>query len=423
MCRATVPLLLAVLWPAAVLAQGTPAASSDAPAAAPAQAPAAPATRAEALEAIRAERARSLHPETRTRLERLLIYVENNRIIERLNPPQGFYPEIGSLVRGGGLAAGLGYRRRPWQQRLLIDTSAMWSYRNYRTAQLTAGLPAMAGRPVDVTTGVRVFDYPQEDFFGLGRDTRRDDRVSFTLRGRDTFAQVMARRANWFVMRGRLGVQHYDVATGRDPRFPSLEQRFTDATAPGLDAAPTFRYAEAAVGVDTRDQPGNTRGGGLYNLSVGAFRDRRGAFDFNRIDVKLMQVFPIFDKKRAIAVHAAASRIDPIGTDRVPFFLMPTVGGTDSLRGFRDFRFRDAAALNLNAEYRWEAFSGLDLALFVDAGDVGPTWRSLVGADLKSSWGLGFRFNTNRRVFLRLDVAGGREGPRLWIATSPVFRR
>jgi outer membrane protein assembly factor BamA len=107
----------------------------------------------------------------------------------------------------------------------------------------------------------------------------------------------------------------------------------------------------------------------------------------------------------------------------VTFFLMPTVGGADSLRGYREFRFRDAAAVTLNAEYRWEAFSALDLALFVDAADVGPTWRSLVGARLKSSWGMGVRFNTNRRVFLRIDVAGGREGPRIWTALGPVFRR
>ena len=154
------------------------------------------------------------------------------------------------------------------------------------------------------------------------------------------------------------------------------------------------------------------------------FRDRDSRnYDFNRIDVTAMHVIPIFDKKRGIALHAVASRIDPVGGSRVPFFLMPTVGGADSLRGYREFRFRDAAAVTLNAEYRWEAFSGLDLALFVDAADVGPTWRSLVGAHLKSSWGMGFRFNTNRRVFLRIDVAGGREGPRIWTALGPVFRR
>ena len=150
------------------------------------------------------------------------------------------------------------------------------------------------------------------------------------------------------------------------------------------------------------------------------FRNRRSSdFDFNRIDVTAMHVIPIFDKKRGIALHAAASRIDPIGASRVPFFLMPTVGGADSLRGYREFRFRDAAAITLNAEYRWEAFSGLDLALFVDAGDVGPTWRSLVGSRLRSSWGGGLPLQhqparvpaPRRRRRPRRHAHLGRHGP------------
>jgi hypothetical protein len=376
------------------------------------------------LDAARAAREQALHPEQRGRLERLLTYVEDKRVIERLNPPQGLHPVMGSVTRGGGFGIGAGYRRRPLAGRLLIDTSAALTPRGYRTAQLSVGALSMGGRPVDVTAGTRWYDYPQEDFFGLGPDTLEADRVAFTLRGLDTFAQVAARKAGWFVLRGRFGVHRYETARGEDARFPSIEERFTDGTAPGLAEAPTLRYAEAAAGVDTRDQAGNPRSGGLYNVVFGLFSDGQGdRFAFNRIDLTAMHVIPIFDKKRGIALRGVVSHIDPVGASRVPFFLMPTVGGTDSLRGFRDFRFRDNAAITLNAEYRWEAFSGLDLALFLDAADVGPTWGSLVGADLKSSWGLGFRFNTNKRVLLRLDVAGGREGPRVWAAFGPVFRR
>lgn len=406
---------------AIVLACAAPAIAQDTASGTTADAPV---TRAALLEAQRVAREASLHPERPGRVERLLLYVEDHRLIERLNPPQGVFPIAGNVVRGSGLGVGVGYRRRPAAQRLLFETTANWTYRNYRALQVSGGMPAVAGRPLGVTAGIRWFDYPQEDFFGLGRRSLEADRVSFTLRGSDTFAQVQARRAGWFVLRGRTGVQRFDVAAGRDPRFPSLEARFDDAAAPGLADAPTLRYAESSLGIDTRDQPGNTRGGGHYTITAGAYRGGHGgSFDFNRLDVKLMQVFPIFDKKRGITLHAFASRIDPVSDARVPFFLMPTVGGSDSLRGYRDFRFRDAAAVNLNAEYRWEAFSALDLALFVDAGDVGPTWRSIVGAHLRSSWGLGFRFNTNKRVFLRLDVAGGREGPRVWTSLSPVFRR
>lgn len=383
-----------------------------------------PATRAEALEAARAAREQHLSVATRNLVERTLFFVEEKRVLERLNPPQGFYPSIGSIARGSGMGVGLGYRHRPLAGRLVFDASAAVTFRAYTALQFTASAPRLGGLPVDLQAGARRYDYTQEDYFGLGSDTSNDDRVSFSLGGLDTFAQMMARPAGWLVMRGRVGVHRLDVARGTDPRFPSLEERFTDATAPGLIGAPTLTYGDVGLGVDTRDQPGNTRSGGLYNVSVGMFRDRhRTGFDFNRIDVTATHVIPIFDKKRGIALHAMASRIDPVGDSRVPFFLMPTVGGADSLRGYREFRFRDAAAITLNGEYRWEAFSGLDLALFVDAGDVGPTWRSLVGAHLKSSWGMGFRFNTNRRVFLRVDVAGGREGPRIWTALGPVFRR
>ena len=383
-----------------------------------------PATRADVLDAQRAARERALGVERRNWIERTLFFVEEKRVLERVNPPEGFYPNLGSITIGSGFGYGAGYRQRPARGRVLLDASGAFTHRGYKTAQARVAVQPMAGRPVEFSTGTAWYDFTQEDFFGLGRATSRVDRVSYRLEGLDTFAQLQARKAGWLVVRGRVGLHRMVIDSGTDPRFPSVEETFTEATAPGLRDALTLAYAQTSAGVDTRDQVGNTRGGGLYNVSIGMFRDSRGdAFNFNRIDVKAMHVIPIFDKKRGIALHAMASRSDPVGGGRVPFYLMPTVGGSDSIRGFREFRFRDAAAINLNAEYRWEAFSGLDLALFVDAGDVGPTWRSLVGKDLKTSWGGGFRFNTNRRVFLRVDIASGREGTRVWVRMGPVFRR
>lgn len=386
--------------------------------------PTAPATRADALDAQRAARELALGVERRNWIERTLFFVEEKRVIERLNPPEGFYPALGSITIGSGFGYGAGYRQRPARGRVLLDASGKVTHRGYKTAQARVAVQPMAGRPVELSTGTVWYDFTQEDYFGLGRATSLADRVSYRLEGLDSYAQLQARKAGWLVVRGRVGLHRMTIDSGTDPRFPSVEDTFSETSAPGLHDALTLAYAESSVGVDTRDQVGNTRGGGLYNVSIGMFRDRRDeAFDFNRIDVKAMHVIPIFDKKRGIALHAMASRIDPVGDGRVPFYLMTTVGGSDSIRGFREFRFRDAAAINLNAEYRWEAFSGLDLALFVDAGDVGPTWRSLVGKDLKTSWGGGFRFNTNRRVFLRVDVASSREDTRIWVRMGPVFRR
>ena len=53
----------------------------------------------------------------------------------------------------------------------------------------------------------------------------------------------------------------------------------------------------------------------------------------------------------------------------------------------------------VNAEYRFEAFSGLDVALFADAGQVAARTSDLNFHDMKTAAGFGFRFNTAKKVF------------------------
>ena len=97
-------------------------------------------------------------------------------------------------------------------------------------------------------------------------------------------------------------------------------------------------------------------------------------------------------------------------------------GRSTTLRGFREFRFRDRNAFMINAEYRFEAFSGLDMALFSDWGDVGPTWDDIDFKHLKNDYGIGFRFNTYKSVWWRIDIGlGGDEGVHYWFKFSKAF--
>ncbi|MGD9906136.1 MAG: BamA/TamA family outer membrane protein [Vicinamibacterales bacterium] len=382
-----------------------------------------PSTRAEALAQARAQREQHLEPPSRPAIERAMIFVEEHRIIERLNPPEGLYPALGGVTLGSSWGIGAGYRRRPARGRVVLDTGLTYTLRAYKLARASVTLPRAMGSPLDLRAGVRWYDYTQEDFFGIGPASLAEDRISFGLRGVDVSFGAEGRPLPWLVVGGSAGLQTFDVRGGTDPRFPSIEERFDDTTAPGLDRTPDLRFAQAVAGVDTRDQRGNPRGGGLYRAAFGLYRGTQSSdFDFNRIDLNAMQVFPIFDKKRTFAVNVVASKVDPIGEARVPFFLMPTVGGQRSVRGQRDFRFRDAAIVSASAEYRWEAFSGLDLALFADAGQAAPSWTAVTPRAFSTAWGLGFRFNTNRRVFLRIDTAlGGNGGRRVWIRMGPVY--
>ena len=183
---------------------------------------------------------------------------------------------------------------------------------------------------------------------------------------------------------------------------------------PGLARQPRLVYTRGFVDLDYRDHPGNTRGGGRVFFQIGTGRDQDPSreFSYRRTDLEILQVFPIFDKKRNFAVRFAAAHVDPLNPDgRVPFFLSPTIGGSHTIRSYLDLRFRDATYVVTNAEYRWEAFSGLDMVLFWDGGDVGTRLQDIRAKEYKTGWGIGLRFNTDRRVFLRIDLGlGGPEG-------------
>ena len=77
----------------------------------------------------------------------------------------------------------------------------------------------------------------------------------------------------------------------------------------------------------------------------------------------------------------------------------------------------------MNAEYRWEAFSGLDMALFADAGEVFARRSQFDLSRLESDAGFGFRFNARNQTFLRLDVGFSHEGFQVWVRFGNVFKK
>jgi hemolysin activation/secretion protein len=75
----------------------------------------------------------------------------------------------------------------------------------------------------------------------------------------------------------------------------------------------------------------------------------------------------------------------------------------------------------VNAEYRFEAFSGLDIALFADAGQVAARTQDLRLRDMKTSAGFGFRFNTAKSVFYRIDIGFSEDGAQVSMKFGNVF--
>ena len=137
--------------------------------------------------------------------------------------------------------------------------------------------------------------------------------------------------------------------------------------------------------------------------------------------MELQRFVPIFDKKRVLAARLRLLTTTADEQNEVPFYFRPTLGGGTSLRSAADYRFRERNVLWMNIEYRWEAFSGLDMALFTDFGSVAPRFSDLE-LTTKKAYGIGMRFNTYKAVFIRLDVAGGGgDGIRIFTKFSGAF--
>jgi outer membrane protein assembly factor BamA len=109
-------------------------------------------------------------------------------------------------------------------------------------------------------------------------------------------------------------------------------------------------------------------------------------------------------------------------SDLVPYYLLPSLGGGRTLRGYTTDRFRDRHSVLTSAEFRWIVNRlALDMALFYDAGKVTADRADLDFRGLRSNWGIGARFHGPAATALRIEAARGNEGWRIVLATNAAF--
>ena len=172
---------------------------------------------------------------------------------------------------------------------------------------------------------------------------------------------------------------------------------------------------------DRTDAPGNPRSGPQHRVEVARWSSQGGApSSFSSITADLRQFIPFFNLTRVIALRGALWHTSPADGSEVPLYYQPVLGGGRALRGYREFRFRDRTAVLMQAEYRYQLFSGADGVVFYEAGTVGPSLGDL--GSLKTDYGVGLRFGAGEGIFMRIEAAFGTpETPRFYIKFSNAF--
>jgi outer membrane protein assembly factor BamA len=350
--------------------------------------------------------------------EKVRRYVEQNPMLQKFEG-DGFYPRIGGLSPGSGFAGGAGYRRHVgW---MYLDGSALVSTKAYRGIDAEARW--LDTRGVRVSTNVTFRNDTQDDFYGLGGDTTGAMRTNFGIRWTDVAARASARLLPWLRVGGDVGYYMPDVRHGRDDSLASIEQTFTDATAPGLARQPDFVHEGVYAEVDSRDVPGFPTRGGLYHAAYSLWNDRTfNEFDFQRFDVEGAH-FVGLTAKDVVAARLELQYTNNAPGERVPFYALPYIGGGDTVRTFREFRFRDENAGLFNLELRHKVHSMVHVAGFLDFGKVAHDWQDInpTPGNMKRAYGIGVRGGTAARTFARLDVAWGDGGRRIFLKFAPSF--
>jgi len=337
---------------------------------------------------------------------------------------EGFYPKIGGMISGAGwISAGPGYRSALFGGRAFADAHAAVSWRGYLKANAKVEFPLMAdGR---LAAGIEALwqDSTQVNYFGLGPDSSEDLRSQYRLQTMNVVGYARYRPRRWLGLSSRFGwIDRPSISSPTGPfrpDTPAAEAAFPGDPAMTTPEQPQFLHGEVAITADTRDFRNHLTGGSLYHASAGAYVADEQRYSFQRYEVEGLQALPMFDRAMVVILHGWGLFTHASPGQDVPFYLMPSLGGSYTLRGYSNYRFHDRHLLLASAESRWPIFAHLDGAVFVDTGTVAARVGDL-GFD-KTVYGFGLRLHTHRATLARLDFAHTAEGWQVMFRSSDPF--
>jgi outer membrane protein assembly factor BamA len=315
-------------------------------------------------------------------------------------------PLIGGLTADAGFALGAEVRRNKLLGPVDVRVKALGSVRKYGFLELGFEIPQLVSERLSFTVTGRYRNFPQEDFWGIGPNTKKDQRTNYLLEDVDTTGELGLTFGR-FRTAANLGWTKVHIGAGHDRDVASIPQE--------LRSPARYNHFGLSAGYDTRDETADPHKGGAYEI-----RWTRFLPDFQRFEAEARHFVP-FGANDRLALRLRTVFTDRVSAQGAPFYLLPTVGGSGTNRGFNHYRFRDKNAMVGQAEYRHPLASIADLVVFADSGRVFAKTTDLSLRNLHSSVGTGARLKFGTRVFVGIDVAISREGARLWLRSNHTF--
>lgn len=308
-----------------------------------------------------------------------------------------------------------------------IQLKAGWSVRNFKLVQARFdSRPLFGGRSL-ISTRLRWQDAPELPLYQRGPEAL-NRHLTFGATKTEWSAFLRTTVAPKTTISVGSGVEGYSSKGRWDDAAEALD--VLGAIPPGLSTRPWFVRSFASASNDTRFSPDYTRTGHLLEAGVYHYHDQQdGTQSFQQYELAVVQLLPTFraegdtpppprQYKGALAMFGRAWLSHTAPGREVPFYLMPSLGGGDYLRGYGSYRFHDRHALLFGTEYRYAIHNMIDAAVLLEAGTVSPDVTTFSVGRMAPSIAGGIRAHSKKSGLLRLDLARGRDGVKFSIGVS-----
>jgi outer membrane protein assembly factor BamA len=341
-------------------------------------------------------------------------------LFKRVDRIWGFYP-TGGYGGNPGLSGGLVFTsKQVFTKGERLKIKGTYSTHKYQRYYIRYTLPSKFRPFCDTRLLIEYRKKPYESFYGLGGGSHRRDEVAFTLEEGDivgSFSILLSPRTK-FGFEGSYRI--INIFDGEDPGLEGdLDSIKSKLNLVEHDLRPTrFWSGGISVAYDRRDNPFQPSQGGLEQIAVTYHHGIERGRDLEYLTGKLdLQHFFNLYKKRIVAVRLFVEGISRAGdTSPLPFYLKPSLGGEDNLRGFSARRFMDNNLALMTIEYRYPIYFGAEMFIFLDEGRV---FNSLHENFSLSNWrysaGFGLRLWNREGMILKTEAGFSEEDSRFYL--------
>ena len=378
-------------------------------------------SRSELIESARTEKEANVRPWTPSQAEHLIGNIEESLPYRLLTSDvRGFSVSFGNVAPGAGFGIGPTYTKPLGEGNIILKIDARAAINQSYGGRLEISVPRLFSDRTFLTFSTQIRNISEMPYYGPGPDSSKSGRSNYRLEETNTEL-----RPSFHVVKGlssgAIGsFLTVNTGPGQSTPYISTEEQFGPAAAAGIDRQTNFWRGGGFIEYDWRDQASYPTSGGKYLAQYVRYLDRNlGAYSFLRLDLDASQYIPLFNRTRVFAVHGSSSLTTAGAGQRVPFYLQPTLGGSNTLRGYRSNRFYGDNAVTVNGEYRWFCSPALDVAVFADAGKVFDRWEQWNFHNLESDVGFSLRFKgRGARPAFTLDTGFSHEGFQIWFRVN-----